>query len=256
MKNPRKFRTKTEGGFSLIELMIATVLFTLIAGITFALLGVSLTRFQVEKDYLNSFQQASVAMDEITRDVHTAGYPPLNAYTTAALAANTTNVATPFAWMPNYQPPIPCTVLATCTVPGPYDLITEADLGDGNGVQWVRYSLQGTTLMRGVVKKNGGGADPVAATTAALVPYLDNVMNQANAAQMALIKAAYPSMFPGNVAVPVFAYSYDNGAAAQPANIREVNITLIVQSPKVDPNTQRVRAVLLTGQAVRINPNK
>ena len=256
MKNPRKFRTKPEGGFSLIELMIATLLFTIIAGVTFALLGVSLTRYQVEKDYLNSFQQASVAMDEITRDVHTAGYPPLNAFTTVALAANTANVATPFAWMPNYLPPIPCTVGATCTVPGPNDLITEADLGDGNGVQWVRYSLQGTTLMRGVVKKNGGGADPVVATTAALVPYLDNVMNNASATQMATIKAAYPSMFPGNVAVPVFRYSYDAGAAPQPPNIREVNITLIVQSPRLDPNTQRVRAVLLTGQAVRINPNQ
>ena len=256
MKNQRRFRSAPEGGFSLIELMIATLLFTTIAGITFALLGVSLKRYQGEKDYLNSFQQASVAMDQIARDVHSAGYPPANSYTTVTAGLNPTRVATPFAWMPGYLPPVPCTVNATCTVPGPYDLITEADLGDGNGVQWVRYSLQGTTLMRAVVPKTGGGADPVAATTAALIPYLDNVMNNATAAQMATIKAGYPSMFPGNTAVPVFTYTPDAGAPFQPAYIREVNITLIVQSARPDPDTNRLRVVLLTGQAARINPNQ
>ena len=256
MKNTRRSHPASEGGFSLIELMIATLLFTTIAGITFALLGVSLQRYKGEKDYLNSFQQASVAMDQITRDVHTAGYPAGNSYTTLALALNPTKVATPFAWMPGYLPPVPCTVLATCTVPGPFDLITEADLGDGNGVQWIRYSLQGTTLMRGVVQKAGGGADPVTATNGALVPYLDNVMNNATAAQIGALKATYPGLFPGGAPVPVFTYTPDAGTAFQPPNIREVNISLIVQSASPDPNTNKYRVVLLTGQAVRINPNQ
>jgi len=40
--------------------------------------------------------------------------------------------------------------------------------------------------------------------------------------------------------VPVFTYTYDTGAAAQPANIREVNITLIVQSPQIRSTEQQV----------------
>lgn len=253
MKNASQSKTRAEGGFSLIELMIATLLFTTIAGITFALLGVSLQRYKGEKDYLNSFQQANVAMDQITRDVHTAGYPPANSFTTVTAAGNPAKVATPFAWMPAY-PAAPCTVLATCTSPTSFDLITEADLGTGNGVQWVRYSLQGTTLMRGVANKVG--VNPVGATAGTLVPYLENVMNNATAAQMATLKAGNPQLFPGNVAVPIFTYTYDNGTAIQPPNIREVNITLIVQSQRPDPNTNLYRVVVLTGQAIRINPNQ
>jgi prepilin-type N-terminal cleavage/methylation domain-containing protein len=233
MKILRHSKSHTERGFSLIELMIATLLFTTVAGITFALLGVSLKRYQTEKDYLNSFQQANVAMDQIARDVHSAGYPPANSFTTAAAALSPAKVATPFGWSPNYLV-TPCTVGATCTSPGAYDLITEADLGDGNGVQWIRYVLQGTTLMRGVAAKTAG-ADPVAATALTLIPYLDNVMNNPTAAQMAFLKVSYPAMFPGGAAVPIFTYTYDTGAAAQPANIREVNITLIVQSLRPDP---------------------
>jgi prepilin-type N-terminal cleavage/methylation domain-containing protein len=244
--------SRTERGFSLVELMIATLLFTTIAGITFALLGVSLKRYQVEKDYLNSFQQANVAMDQISRDVHSAGYPPANSFMTATAAANPAKVATPFAWSPTY-PAAPCTVGATCTAPGAYELITESDTG--NGVQWVRYSLQGTTLMRGVANKVAG-TDPVTATAPTLVPYLDNVMNNPTAAQMTYLKASYPAMFPGNTAVPVFTYTYDTGTAAQPANIREVNVTLIVESPRPDPQNNRLRVVTLTGQALRINPNQ
>src|SRR5260221_6818267 len=187
MKNSRQSRPRPEGGFSLIEWMIATLLFTTIAGITFALLGVSLTRYKGEKDYLNSFQQASVAMDQIARDVHSAGYSPANSFTTLTAVANPSKVATPFAWMPAY-PAALCTVGATCTSPTGFDLIIEADLGDGRGVEWVRYSLQGTTLMRAVVAKGGAGIDPVAATAGQLVPYLENVMNNATAAQMAALK--------------------------------------------------------------------
>jgi prepilin-type N-terminal cleavage/methylation domain-containing protein len=251
MKNLKNTKSRSERGFSLVELMIATLLFTTIAGAVFALLGVTLKRYQVEKDYLNSFQQANVAMDQISRDVHSAGYPPLNSFTTATATANPTRVANPFAWSPNY-PATACTVGATCVSPGAYDLITESDTG--NGVQWVRYSLQGTTLMRAVATKTAG--DPVAATADKFVPYLDNVMNNPTAAQMAFLKNSYPAMFPGNAAVPVFTYTYDTGTLAQPSNVREVNITLIVESPRPDPQSNKLRVVTLTGQAVRINPNQ
>jgi len=100
------------------------------------------------------------------------------------------------------------------------------------------------------------GIDPVGATDGARIPYLENVMNNASAAQMATLKLANPQLFPGNAAVPIFTYTYDTGTAIQPPHIREVNITLIVQSQRPDPNTNRYRVVVLTGQALRINPNQ
>jgi prepilin-type N-terminal cleavage/methylation domain-containing protein len=245
---------RSDRGFSLMELMVATLLFTVIAGVVFSLLGLSMKRYQFEKDYLVAFQQASVAMDQITRDVHSTGYPPKNSFTTATATANPTKVANAFAFMPGY-PAAPCT-LGVCTTPGPYDLITEFDPGTGT-IQWVRYQLVGTTLMRGVTPKVTG-TDPVTATNAAgvMVAYLDNVMNNPSAAQMTALQASNPGLFPGNAAVPVFTYTPDPGTASQPQNIREVNVTLIVEDPRVDQVSKKLRIVTLTGQAARINPNK
>jgi prepilin-type N-terminal cleavage/methylation domain-containing protein len=253
MKNARKTRLCGGRGFSLVEMMIATLLFTIIAGVVFMLLGVSQQRYQMEKDYLNAFQQANVAMDQIARDVHSAGYPPLNSFTTATATAHPTEVANPFAWSPSY-PTTPCTV-GTCVSPGSYDLIVEADQGTGNGVQWIRYVLQNNTLMRGVANK-AAGVDPVTATNAALVPYLENVMNNPTAAQMTALQKDYPAMFPGNAAIPIFTYTYVTGALSQPSNIQEVNITLIAQAERPDPRTNQLRVVTLTGQATRVNPNQ
>jgi Tfp pilus assembly protein PilW len=248
MKNFHNRGCSAERGFTLIELTISTLLFTLVAGIVFTLLGVSQQRYQIEKDYLNSFQQANVAMDQITRDVHSAGYPPPNSFTATVAAANPLKVATPFAWSPAGPP---CTV-GLCASPGAFDLIIESDMG--NGVQWIRYALVGTTLLRGVANKSN--LDPVAATTPTMVPYLENVMNNPSAAQMTALQASYPAMFPGNAPVPVFTFTYDSGTAAQPPNIREVNIALVVQSSRPDPQTKSLRVVTLTGQAARLNPNQ
>jgi prepilin-type N-terminal cleavage/methylation domain-containing protein len=251
MKNTRRSKSRAGSGFSLIELMIATLLFTIIAGGVFSLLSSSQQRYAMEKDYLSSFQQANVAMDQIVRDVHSAGYPPANAFTSATALANPGKVATPFAWSPAGAV---CTV-GVCTSPSAFDLVIETDLGTGNGLQWVRYSLQGTTLMRGVANKVAG-ADPDATTLSALVPYLDNVMNNPTAAQITALQVNYPTMFPGNAAVPVFTYTFDAGTLSQPPNIREVNITLIVQAAHPDPLNQMLRVVTLTGQAMRVNPNQ
>ena len=242
-----------EKGFSLIEMAVATLLFTIIAGVGFSLLAVSQQRYQMEKNYMNSFQQANIAMDQIVRDVHSAGYPPTNSFMTTVATANQAKVANAFAWSPSY-PGTPCTVGA-CTSPGSYDLLTESDLGTGSGVQWIRYKLVGNNLMRGTATKVAG-TDPVTATDPNLTVYLENVMNNPTSAQMAALKGFYPAMFPGNAAIPVFSYTYDSGTLSQPANIREVNITLIVQASTPDPRTKVLKVVTLTGQAARVNPNK
>jgi type II secretory pathway pseudopilin PulG len=224
------------GGFSLVELLVGTILFTVVTGVAFSLLVSSLFRYQGESTLTEAFQQANVALDQIVRDVHSAGYPPKSSFNTTAANNDPKVYALPFAWAPSY-PNTPCTVgvVGTCTVPGEYDLILETDLG--NGVQWIRYSLLDTTLMRAVTPKVPF-KDPVAATSGdALVPYLENVMNGSNS-------------------LPVFTYTVDPGSASTASNIRQVNVSLIVRSLQPDPQTKQFRTITLTGQAVRFNPNQ
>jgi len=232
---------KRVNGYSLVELLVATVLFTIIAGTVFSLLLSAQLRYRGDSDVTAAFQQANVAIDQITRDVHSAGYPPPSSFAKDVVSANPKLVALPFSWSSGY-PNAPCTVGGGCgAVPGDYDLILETDLGDGNGVQWIRYSLQGTTLMRGITTKTLD--DPVTSTSGAvLAPYLDNVQNG-----------------PGNKSLPIFSYGYDcinPPPPPQPSNICKVNIMLIVQSAQPDPQTGQFRTITLTGQAARFNnPN-
>jgi type II secretory pathway pseudopilin PulG len=221
-------------GYSLVELLVATLLFTIISGTVFSLLSSSQLTYQGESTIAEAFQQANVAIDQIVRDVHSAGYPPASSFSTAVAQAAPDKFALPFAWSPNY-PTGTCTVDVSCTIPGEYDLILEADTGAG--VQWIRYSLQGTTLMRATVAKRAF-KDPLTETGGELLPYLDNVMNQSQGAQ-------------------IFSYQFDPGESHRyPVNVRTVNINLIVQSAHKDLQTGQFRTVRVTGQAVRFNPNQ
>jgi len=233
-----KKRHDSARGFSLVELLVGTVLFTIITGAVFSLLMSAQLRYRGESNVTQAFQQANIALDQITRDVHSAGYPAASSFAANVVATTPQLVALPFSWSPGYTN-APCVVGGSCAVPGKYDLIVETDLGDGNGVQWIRYSLVGTTLMRGMTQKVQSG-DPVGSTQASLVPYLENVMN-------------------GNKSLPIFLYTFDQISPPPPpwpSYIRGVNITLVVQSAQADPQTGQYRTITVTGQAVRFNPNQ
>lgn len=260
-------RKKAEG-FSLLELMLSAALFLLVAGTAFSLLGTSQKRYHTDSQVLASFQEARLGLDQIVRDVNDSGYPPANRF--SVLPAANFYAVTPVAWSPGYTGAAPCTIGVTCTSPGDFDLIIETQF-DNTGVQWIRYQLPAgtTTLLRGVVPK-AVGVDPVAATGAAnvMVPYVQNVMNNGTGAQIAAIQAAYPAMFPGGVPVPVFSYTCDVGGGGTPTacpaagafnaplNIRDVEVTLIVQPLDRDLQTQRLRVVELHGRGRRVNPNQ
>ena len=248
-----------ERGFSLIEMLVVVAVFTVITGAAFLMLNVSQQRYKMESELLDSFQSARIGLDQMMRDIHTSGYPPLQSLPAAVAAANPTMGAFPFAWEPSY-PNTPCAV-PNCTLPDGYDMIVESDLDreNGNGVEWIRYRLNGTTLERGVVTKTAG-ADPDAATQAVLFPYVENVMNDASDDRKKLIQASHPAMFPGGASVPIFAYLCGTPpvpctAADTILDVREVSVTLIVAAPNLDPRTRQVRVVALTGLARRINPS-
>jgi prepilin-type N-terminal cleavage/methylation domain-containing protein len=251
-------------GFTLAELLVSSTVFLLMSAAAFSLLGTSSQRFKTDSQVLTSFQEARLGIDQITRDITDAGFPPRSRFSIAAPATNL-YAAGPFAWAGTAYPTTPCTLGSSCTTPTGFDLIVETDY-DGTGVKWIRYQLPAgqTTLMRAVVPKIGNTPDASTTGAGILLPYLQNVMNNASGAQIAKIQAAYPSMFPGGNSVPMFSYTCDvvGGnpvpctAANSPADIRDVDIWLIVQSLSPDATTNDLRLVELHGLAHRVNPNQ
>lgn len=266
----RRRGKRRQAGFSLMELLIASAIFVLLCGAGFGLIIASQNSYQTESQLLSSFQEARLGIDQIVRDVNIAGYPSLSQF--GETPQPWQYAQTPVAWMPGYlygAPGTPCSIGGNCTItPNDWDLIIETNIdplqdqvADTEDVEWVRYQLQGTTLFRGVAQKTPA-AKPDAATAPTLVPFVQNVMNNGTPAQIGALTAIYPTMFPGNNPVPVFTYFCDNAGVPQPcaasglapSSIREVQITLIVQSPQPDATTGLPRAVQLQGRAHRVNP--
>jgi prepilin-type N-terminal cleavage/methylation domain-containing protein len=262
MKN--KQQKRTQQGFTLVELLVSSTVFVLMAGAAFSLLNSSSQRFKTDSQILTSFQEARLGIDQIARDVADSGFPPRNHFSAPATPSNL-YAAAPFAWAPGYVAGTLCNG-GTCTTPTQFDLIVEEDY-DGTGVKWIRYQLPAgtTTLLRAVAPKTAGGdADASTSGAGVLLPYLQNVMNNASGAQINAIRAAYPTMFPGSNPVPLFTYTCDVvgstpapcTAANTPADIRDVGITIIVQAPSQDTKTFSLRLVELNGMGHRLNPNK
>lgn len=268
MKRP-PYKQK-ERGFSLIEMMIAAVIFLLLCGAAFALLSVAQQRYQTESQVLNSFQEARFGLDEIVRDVNGSGYPPQNSFsfTPNAPPANL-YASTPIAWDPGYQTNTPCLIGTggggTCTTPGDFDLIIERDVDPWrhDGVEWTRYQLSNNILSRSQTYKVVA-ANPATTTNPAFVPYVQNVMNNASALQIAQFQASYPQMFPGGNPVPIFTYTcytpfgsqpcLSAGSYNSPVNVTDVEITLIVMAPTQDAQSGQPRLIELHGRGHSLNP--
>jgi prepilin-type N-terminal cleavage/methylation domain-containing protein len=268
----RRGRSAPERGFTLIELLVALGIFLLITGAAFTLLGSSQRRFQTDTQVLTSFQEARLGLDQMVRDINDSGYPPptFNGGS-AKYYANS-----PFAWHPNY-PASTCTVGAGCSTPNEWDLIVETNPNPQDPacaptctMQWIRYQLQGTTLMRSVAPKVVGDDPDTDTSGAALVPFVLNVVNNVCLPQLPTCQTAYPGLFPGGNPVPIFTYICDTptvpqtpaplcsgaGADNSPANIRDVTVTLIVAAPLPDATNGLPRVVMLNGRGRRINPNQ
>jgi prepilin-type N-terminal cleavage/methylation domain-containing protein len=256
-------------GFTLIELLLAMSVFLLICGAMFGLLQLSQQRYSSETQLSGAFQEARLAVDQISRDVNDAGFPSAGLF--SKLPDPTLYAVTPVAWYPGYSS-APCFIGTgdggTCTTPGDFDLILETTLQTPTGpvVSWIRYQLVGTTLYRAVVSPKTNG-DPAGAfsTPGVMVPFLNNVMNNATG-QISQIQAAYPTMFPTGNPVPIFQYMCDtpvgtvacpNAATTynSPQNIRDVDITLIVQTQQPDAQTGQLKLIELNGRGHRLNPS-
>jgi prepilin-type N-terminal cleavage/methylation domain-containing protein len=254
---------RTSAGFSLIELLTALAIFLVICGVAFELLTVAMKKYQSESQVLSTFQEARFGMDQMVRDINDSGYPPLSQFSSTP-ADPTIYAISPVAWSPNYDSS-PCEIGVTCITPGDFDVIleTKVNVQDPTAkVQWIRYQLQGTTLYRSIVDKDTSN-NPDGATSGQLVPYIQNVMNNASAAQIAQFQTDYPNMFPGSIAVPIFTYTCDTlsgpvscpgaGSDNSPENVRSIGITLIVMAPFPDAQTGKLKLVEIRGRGRRVN---
>jgi prepilin-type N-terminal cleavage/methylation domain-containing protein len=257
-------RTQRIKGFTLIEMMVSMGIFVLICGSAFTLLGVSQQRYQSDTQVLNSFQEARLGLDQIVRDVNDSGYPPPNQFE-LPLPNPSYYAVTPVAWSPNY-PISPCAMSGSCTSPNGFEMVVETNQSPqvaSSKVQYIRYTLSGTTLYRSMVDKAGQDPTSLSSNTwTSAVPFVQNVMNNAAAAQIAQINASYPGMFPGGAPVPLFRYWCDASTGPQecstvvggtPTNIRSVSVTLIVATPTPDAQSGQVRIVELTARGSRLN---
>jgi prepilin-type N-terminal cleavage/methylation domain-containing protein len=259
-------------GYSLLELMAAAAIFLVLCAAAFGLVNVMQRNYQTESQVLSSFQDARLGLDQIVRDVNIAGFPSSAQFSNFTTGTNHNYFAiSPIAWSPGYPANASCTIGATCLTPGDFDVIIESNIdleqdraNNVEDVEWVRYQLpaNSTTLFRGVMQKNHW-LDPDTATQGSLVPFVQNVMNNPSAAQMATLQALYPTMYPGGAPVPIFRYVCDDAGTETrcdlsgsnaPVNVRDIEVTLIVQAAQPDPVTGNPKLVMLNGRGHRINP--
>ncbi len=251
-----------QGGFTILEMLVAMGIFLIICGVMFELLDVSQRKYNSETQLTAAFQDARLAMDQIVRDFSMSGYPPAGMFSVLPPTPQSYAI-TPVAWSPNY-PVTPTCQIGTCTTPGDYDLIIETRLSTDAYVSWVWYHLDPTTsiLYRAVVQKQSGDPLSIVQSSGQQVAFLANVVN--NSSNLATITAQYPAMFPGNKPQPIFQYTCDTptgaiacslaGANNSPKNIRDIDITLIVMTPQRDLQTQQLKLIELNGRGHRVNP--
>jgi prepilin-type N-terminal cleavage/methylation domain-containing protein len=245
---------RRQEGFTLIELLVATAIFMVICAAMFGLLQMSQQKYAIETQMSGSFGEARLGLDQIVRDIHVSGYPSIT------LLSNTSNplsyAVSPVAWSPLY-PSGNCQIGA-CTSPSDSDLILETETDPNVGVVWIRYQLLNGVLYRGMVPKTTGDPASAFGASGVMTPLVNNVVYNASGALLAQINADYPSMY-STGQPPLFSYTCKTPTGPQPcasadtsyniaANIVAVDVTLIVQTPQQDYQTQSLKLIELTGR--------
>ena len=254
---------KQQRGISLVEMMVAVAILTLILGLVFSSLATVQQRYRAEASRLDITQESREFVDQLVRDLRQSGYPGVRLYQSGVLGATPVN-----------SPQAAAGIVAASST----DLWFEADLDGSGNVSSVRYTLSsngGTcpcTLSRSVVTKVAG-----APTSQGLryVTGLEGLINSAGGA------AAYPiagnapfagvsndTYYAGYKQSAVFTYLDSNGApvnapidlaggnlnagVAAAANVASINIVVNVLSPNLDLKTH-VRPGVSMQAMVRID---
>jgi len=223
----QKSSRKGQLGFSLIELMVVLLVVTILGGVIFSQINTVQQSANNEDQKLDLFQEAREFMDQMSRDLHQAGYPNLHNFAPGQL-----------------QPVSTCSTLPDPTACDPQvavglvkidkdQLWFEGDV-DGDGVvSTIVYQLVSTgnncPCLRRSQMKPKVASDPLSQGTPVYYTEVQDVQN-------------------GTTASPIFhAYRTDNTEVTLPvdfdnnatdiANINQVKVVITAQSKFVDPKT-------------------
>lgn len=223
--NHKRIRTSRDRGFSLLELMVAIAILSIVFGVVANGIIQVQQRNAVEVNKIDLTQETRQFMDQITNDIHQAGFPTIRMFDPGLAYTTTSN-----------------SVAAGLTFVSANEVDFQGDV-DGSGAVSdvvIRVVPAGgpcpCTIQRGTVAKTVGGV-PVYYTE------LDNLQNAA-------VFTAYGSDG-GVIALPTVQDL--TGVALK--NINAIGITLWVQSASRDLKTGAFPTVTMVSQAKLDNNN-
>jgi prepilin-type N-terminal cleavage/methylation domain-containing protein len=228
-------QNKRQRGFTLIEMMIALLLMTIVGGAIFEQVGEAQKRSQVEQTKLDIFQETRDFMDQMTRDLHQAGYPNVHNFATGTVSVD------------SFGHPIDTRVAVGLVKIDNNQLMFEGDV-DGTGtVSSVQYTISNTgdgcpCLRRSQISKSS--TDPMNPGTPV---YWTEVQYVQNGTSTAPIFYAYDT-HNNLITLPI---DYTNNGATL-ATISTIKVVLTAQSPHIDLKTGEKPAVTLTS-TVKVN---
>ena len=208
------FNPNPSRGFSLIELLITTLIMSTVLGSVLALSNQGQSRKAFQDDVLASQQNLRETSDQIYRDIRMAGFPQqkIFASSTGWTAANSNKVASGF------------------TSTSSNGTTFQGDVDNDGIVEVVEYNLSGTTLRRSEVEKNNDGTVPTAD-----YQILAEHVNNLNFTYYKLNSGIWTT------------------AGVTAANATRVDFTLGLQTSMVDPQNRRYSTLSIQDSVVARN---
>jgi prepilin-type N-terminal cleavage/methylation domain-containing protein len=229
-----------ESGFSILELVVAVAIFSVIMGVMFQQVDQAQQTSTTERARLDVFQEARAFMDLMSRDLHEAGYPSPRNFAPGVLTLNPALPRSPFA--------ADSRVAMGLTKVGSGELWFEGDVEGTGTVSVVQYRLETDgnncpCLRRSQQPKTN--ADPMAQVHVDQVE-VQNVKN-------------------GTDANPIF-YAFAHGSTGTPltlpidfnsdpnslASVDTIKVSVTVESPTPDPKT-RIKPITTLVSTIRLN---
>jgi type II secretory pathway pseudopilin PulG len=220
-------------GFSLLELLVVTLVMTITVGAIMNQIGVMQQRSRNEQSKVDIFQESRDFVDQFVRDMHEAGYPSLHMFNTAS-------------WSTAPASPIytESRLAAGVIFIGPSEIKFEGDVEGDAKVDIVDYNLLATgnncpCLQRSAVDKTSG--------TAVFSNEVQNVQTAGTNADPLFV--AYTAS-----GTTVTSADLTTLAGQQAlATIKTVRIRLKTKSGVVDPQTGQAPETTLSGSVTIVN---
>jgi prepilin-type N-terminal cleavage/methylation domain-containing protein len=206
-------------GFSLVELLVATVILLTVVAVVMGYISTAQRRFDTEQTKIDMTQQSREFMDQMARDLHMAGYPNQRMYQPGFLPA------------PNwFDSPVVATGIVSLSTT---QLLMEGDVDSDGFVDAIRYQLVADfpafpgpavscpcRLQRGRLQKQAGG--PLGQPLPPWFVEAQGIINSAGAIPLGNVGNG---AFGGYTATPIFqAYDVNGAPIPLPVDINSIDL--------------------------------